>query len=121
MAAEREEAATGGESQGVLQYHHLPGGVSTVLANVSPTERCDGASPACSLGFSAMISLRRTPQGRDKWELSAIIEPMSDGYWLGTVDVSSLTVGAHLSSDGSLLFGVPPTGFSLLVFLTVRC
>lgn len=39
--------------QGVLQYHHPPGGVSTVLANVSPTESCDGAPPASSWGLSA--------------------------------------------------------------------
>lgn len=80
----------------MLQYRRPPEGVSTVLANAGLTERCDGAYPANSLGFSAMISLRRTPQGRDERELSAIRDlPMGDGSWLGeTVSgLSSLPVG----------------------------
>lgn len=40
-----------------LQYHHLPGGVSTVLANVSPAESWDEAPPSSGLGFSAMTCL----------------------------------------------------------------
>lgn len=68
----------------MLQYRCPPQGVGTVLANVRLTESCDGTPPANSLGFSAMISLRMTPQGKDERGLSAIRDlPKADGSWLG--------------------------------------
>lgn len=95
-AVEKGKKELQGRKPGVLQYRRPPEGVSTVLANVGLTERCDGASSANSLGFSAMICLRRTPQGRDERELSAIRDlPMADGSWLGEAvrGLSSLPVG----------------------------
>lgn len=106
----------------MLQCRCPPEGVSTVLANVGLTERCDGAAPANSLGFSAMISLRRTPQGRGERELSAIRDlPMADGSWLGEAvsGLSSLPVG-NSALMAPYLLGSPHCFFFSLVFLTVR-
>lgn len=102
----------------MLQYCRPPEGVSTVLANVGLTECCDGASPANSLGFSAMISLRRTPQGRDERELSAIRDlPMADGSWLGEAvrGLSSLPVG-NSALMAPYLLGSPHCFFFLTCF-----
>lgn len=106
----------------MLQYRHTPGGVSTVLANVGLTESCDGAPLANSLGFSAMISLRGTPQGRNERELSAIRDlPMADGSWLRETvgGLSSLPVG-YSALMAPYLLGSPNCFFFSLIFLTVR-
>lgn len=106
----------------MLQYRHTPGGVSTVLANVGLTESWDGAPLANSLGFSAMISPRETPQGRNERELSAIRDlPMADGSWLRETvgGLSSLPVG-YSALMAPYLLGSPNCFFFSLVFLTVR-